>query len=262
MFVLCANSDASGAIPQVELQAIASAAKTATKLIVGIHGLGTTDTQAALFYDPLTVGLEPLVDEGSLFVCLHWSSTFSENDDILTTISDPAEFWAMYSRADVIGRNALLWIVRVALQNGPGIKQVVVIGHSLGGKAACAGLTAIEDAGDMVGVVDYRAVILEGALPHDSLGPAKPYRPSLDLCKYAISFSSHDMVLSQAYRIACALQPDPQAMGVSGPDAATLASTTQIETWDIGPDQIAGKLTDFHSPLCEGVYQRIGKFIQ
>lgn len=249
MTLFC-DSDTAGRISDpfldADLRASLAVKPDVTDVFVYSHGWQTVIGKAIEDYNRFGAGLLPLIGRSAqrLSVAMHWPSTLSEDTAALINALDPATFYGMSRRADLVGENSGYPILVSLIKNTARPIRLNLIGHSFGCKVVCSAMARLAQDKLDLSRVSMNAILLQAAFEHDSLDPGKPYADVAGLpVRMLITTSKLDRALNQFFPLAAAVDPlkviagaDRLAMGAAGPtDAARKAFGKRLSVADLTP---------------------------
>jgi hypothetical protein len=191
------------------------------------HGWQTNATSAMTDYARFGAGLARVMAgrKPTLGIGIHWPSTVSEDDDVLSTLLNPFSFYTCEHRADAVGQHALSSLTKMVL-SGSAVKKIRFIGHSFGCKLVCAALQSL--VGTVPSDVAFEAALIQPAFENDALDIGGQYSAIHDMnVRLALWRSGGDYSLGNLFPAAQSVNlfragPDRVAMGFAGPNNNTL----------------------------------------
>jgi hypothetical protein len=228
-----------------ELQTAAADPFGFTDVFLYSHGWWNTASSASAEYNIFSLGfakaLQGLVCSspaqwpkiGAAFqplaLAIHWSSTLSENQDLVANFLDATSFFTMQQRADSVGRHAGYSLLRLMIERQKQGQpyRFNLIGHSFGCRVLASALTALAEdpvtAGKMAGN-EFNVALIQAAADTDCLAPGQLYgkmQECIANLRMLVTTSANDTALGKWYpeaqRIAHLFSGPIEAMGSKGP---------------------------------------------
>lgn len=228
------------------------------------HGWWTSASSALILYNQFSIEFSSLAavlaaktdknaalqrlpaPTATLGVGVHWPSMISEDDSSIADKAEIFSFYAMGTRANNVGKNAVYSLLRLILEQSPVAPRIHFLGHSFGCRVVCSAIQEIlADAATLPNGKNLaiNAVLLEAAFDQNDLERGALYGGLCDMPNLRVlttysaldSALNHDYPLSQKINIFKGSGHDNDALGGKGPTPQTATDFGGVTALTVTP---------------------------